>query len=432
MRINAGRKGASSSADDSRAGQERPQLAQLGKIVRPAVAAIGGVNDRAFKHDGSETLFESDCEATEQPAAQGVERSAENKSDYGDDGEADKGFDAAAADHPIEHFNGIEGQDQKQHVDRHAKGDDPHQRGSSRNQSKQRSLTRRWDFTTVTRIHERPALSLTEYCRRQSGAARAAPPKQDVTRSSMSRIASGVVDVVDRLRTASAPPVTPSSVMVPKPKSSTVLVPSSLTTTVVGSNRRRGIDINLLAVGKAEVGNFVIAEVGAGIVAEIERIGASTACQHIVAGTAIEHIGTVAAVQLIVAGTAVQGVSRQRRRPACRLRAPPFSVSLPSPPSSVSSPASPSSVSVPVPPLSSSSPRPPLMMSLPAPPAMTSSPASPSIVSLPSPPSMVSAPAFTMHGVVTERHRSAYRCRHRRSGRRCRHRRSIHRYRGRR
>ena len=170
------KKGSIEQRDDSCAGQERPQLAQLRKIVRPAVAAIGGINDRAFKHDGSETLLESDCEATEQPAAQGIERSTENKSDYSDDGEADKGFDAAAADHPIEHFNGIEGQDQKQHVDRHAKGDDPHQRGSSRNQSKQRSLTRRWDFTTVTRIHERPALSLTEYCRRPERGGPAAAP----------------------------------------------------------------------------------------------------------------------------------------------------------------------------------------------------------------------------------------------------------------
>ena len=50
-----------------------------------------------------------------------------------------KGFNATAADHPIEYLNGIEGHDQKQHVDRHAEGDDPHQCGPSRNQSEQRS-----------------------------------------------------------------------------------------------------------------------------------------------------------------------------------------------------------------------------------------------------------------------------------------------------
>ena len=177
MRINAGRKGASSSAATvalDRNVLNSRSLARSCVLLSPRLVASTIVLSSTM---GARHCSKSDCEATEQPAAQGVERSAENKSDYGDDREADKGFDAAAADHPIEHFNGIEGQDQKQHVDRHAKGDDPHQRGSSRNQSKQRSLTRRWDFTTVTRIHEQPALSLTEYCRRQErGGCRAAPP----------------------------------------------------------------------------------------------------------------------------------------------------------------------------------------------------------------------------------------------------------------
>src|SRR5437016_11617740 len=88
-----------------RAGQERPQLAQLYQIVRSAVAAIGGVNDHALKHDGGELALESNREATEQPAAQGIERSAEDKGSCGDDGEADKGFNATAADHPIEYLN---------------------------------------------------------------------------------------------------------------------------------------------------------------------------------------------------------------------------------------------------------------------------------------------------------------------------------------
>jgi hypothetical protein len=122
--------------------QKRPQLAHFCEIVCPAVTPLGGVNNRTFQHDGSNACLEPDREATEQPVAQGVERRAEDKGNCGDQGESDQRFNAAAAEHPIEHLGGIERQHQKQNVDRHAKGDDPRQRGSSRNQSKQRPLRR--------------------------------------------------------------------------------------------------------------------------------------------------------------------------------------------------------------------------------------------------------------------------------------------------
>src|SRR2546428_13146607 len=48
---------------------------------------------------------------------------------------------------------------------------------------------------------------------------------------------------------------------------------------------RRRIDINLIAISKAQIGDFVVAEVGGSVVAEIVRIGTRTACQYIVAET---------------------------------------------------------------------------------------------------------------------------------------------------
>lgn len=104
-----------------------------------------------------------------------------------------------------------------------------------------------------------------------------------------------------------APPVTPSSVMVPKPKSSVVLA-------VVDHHdggrieRRIGIDANYIAVSKAQVGDFIVAEVGGSVVAEIVRVGARTACLHIIAETAVEDVGAIAAVQLVIARAAVQDV----------------------------------------------------------------------------------------------------------------------------
>ena len=72
--------------------------------------------------------------------------------------------------------------------------------------------------------------------------------------------------------------------------------------------RRIGIDVNFIAVSKAQVGDFIVAEAGGSVVAEIVHVGARTACLHIVAETAVKFVGTVAAVQLIVARVAVQDV----------------------------------------------------------------------------------------------------------------------------
>jgi hypothetical protein len=88
-------------------------------------------------------VLESDIEATEEPAAQDIEHSAEDEGTCGDDGKANKSLNTAAADHPIEHLDGIEGNGQKQGIYGHAERYDPCQCGSPRNQSEQRSSARR-------------------------------------------------------------------------------------------------------------------------------------------------------------------------------------------------------------------------------------------------------------------------------------------------
>ena len=78
MRMNAGRKGASSSA----------ATVPLDRNVRNSRTFARSCvrrrrdcwhRDRAFKHDGSDAGLESDCEATEQPAAQSVKRRAKTR-----------------------------------------------------------------------------------------------------------------------------------------------------------------------------------------------------------------------------------------------------------------------------------------------------------------------------------------------------------------
>src|SRR6266536_1268399 len=96
--------------------QKRPQLADLDKIVCPALAAPRVGYNSAFENDRRNVALKSDCKAAEQPAAQGIKQGAEDESTCGDDSETNKRFNAAAANDPVEHLDGIEGNDQKQQV----------------------------------------------------------------------------------------------------------------------------------------------------------------------------------------------------------------------------------------------------------------------------------------------------------------------------
>src|SRR3954469_25955883 len=127
----------------------------------------------------------------------------------------------------------------------------------------------------------RPALSLTEYSRRQGrGGPAAAPPKQALHDLDCRRITGSVVDVLDRCERRCA---TRNAVERDGAEAEVKHCVGAVVTDDDGGRIKswRGIDIDGVAVGKAEVSDFVVTEVGPGTVAEVEHIGAGTACQEI-------------------------------------------------------------------------------------------------------------------------------------------------------